>query len=244
MPTAQDRQLEEAFARVRESGAAIDAAWDVHASVTPTTLELTRHLRTLKANAEKAANSLAYRTAQLTNKDVSGHLPLEHRRDLAREARVTTEAELKKLQDAEGGALQLMQSELKLAALPKLDRDREMAARDEARMILNGSDDPVSTMVELARRDDEVGAVVTSVWGRSYLTAKRVEQPNEVAAMVRRVASASAVEATDPERRAIGEALVALGENPNLYAASTFLVQQALDAAAKDAATLNGAGQR
>jgi hypothetical protein len=140
--------------------------------------------------------------------------------------------EVTKLERAMEATRTVMQAHLQVAALPKLPKDRELAARDEARMVLDGSDDTVGTVVRLAQRDDEIGAVVASGWGRSYLAAKRVDKADEVAAMVGRVAAGAALESADPARRAAGAALAAFGQTIGDGSAEVLVRQTLAEAAA------------
>lgn len=58
-------------------------------------------------------------------------------------------------------------------ALPKVDRRDEQSARADAKMLLDAVPpaERESKLMELARRDDSIGALVTSKWGRDYLEA-------------------------------------------------------------------------
>jgi len=80
--------------------------------------------------------------------------------------------------------------------------------------------------------------VVATGWGRSYLQAKRIDNADEVAAMVGRAASESAVQSADPARKAAGVALAALGPTLGDGAATNYLARQTLDEATAAAQTL------
>lgn len=228
-------QIEGALNKVRESEQADIMKWKKLSGATPETLEMTRHYEALVSNAKKAANSAQWKIDRLRADDT---IPIESRQRQAREALAAAKTEIAGIQRAMQATLTVMEAHLQVAAHPKLDKAREMAARDEARMILDGSDDPVGAMVRLAQRDDELGAVVATGWGRSYLTAKRVDGADEAAAMVRRAASASAVESADPSRKAAGEALAAFGPTLGDGAATNYLVRQTLDEATAAAQAL------
>ncbi len=67
--------------------------------------------------------------------------------------------------------LALARQSLLKEALPKLDRRRESAARQDALMALDRApgDQKTAKFIELARRGDDVGALVNSSWGADYL---------------------------------------------------------------------------
>lgn len=228
-------QIEEALRKVRESEQADIMKWKKLSGVTPETLELTRHYEALVSNAKKAANSAQWKIDNLRADDT---IPLASRQRQAREALAAAKIEIGGIQRAMAATLQVMEAHLQVAARPKLDKAREMNARDEARMILDGSDDPAGVMVRMAQRDDEIGAVVATGWGRSYFQAKRVDNADEVVALVGRVASASAVESADPSRKAAGEALAAIGPTLADGAATNYLVRNTLDEATTAAQAL------
>ncbi|MDH2391257.1 hypothetical protein QCN29_21220 [Streptomyces sp. HNM0663] len=58
------------------------------------------------------------------------------------------------------------------AAFPALSKNREAIAREDARMILDASKDPDVRLGQLALRQDDVGALVVTQWGRDYLESR------------------------------------------------------------------------
>ncbi|WP_326599143.1 hypothetical protein [Streptomyces sp. NBC_01803] len=59
-----------------------------------------------------------------------------------------------------------------VAALPTLTKGRELVARENARMILDKEDDPVTALGRLALRQDDVGALAVTQWGADYLRSR------------------------------------------------------------------------
>lgn len=59
-----------------------------------------------------------------------------------------------------------------VAALPKLAKNREMIAREDARMLLDQAADPGAMLAHLAQRQDDVGALVVTQWGQDYLRSR------------------------------------------------------------------------
>jgi hypothetical protein len=85
-----------------------------------------------------------------------------------------------------------------------------MLARADATMILDKASDKTSALVALARRDDDIGALVASNWGRDYLLADGMDE-REAATLhesAQREAALAAADSTDPARRAAAQALV------------------------------------
>jgi hypothetical protein len=98
----------------------------------------------------------------------------EGRERLIREAGDVARKEMRRLGGAQDAALAVLEKEMELAAMPRLDSGREMPARDEARMILDGHPDPLTMMCELAQSGGELAAVVAGSFGESYLRARGV----------------------------------------------------------------------
>ena len=134
----------------------------------------------------------------------------------AAEARV----KLNKLDDSQRAVLTVMERELASTCLPKMPPGREMAARDEARMILDGSPDPTRTMGELAVRHDELAAAVVGSYGESYLRAKGMSAKDAVNdhQLVQMQAVGAARNSADPAVVAAANAYAALPKLQGLAA--------------------------
>ncbi|MEU4823108.1 hypothetical protein AB0H37_14655 [Actinomadura sp. NPDC023710] len=108
---------------------------------------------------------------------------------------------------------------LTAAALRRIDPKREALARQDAMMILDRADPRTraEVMSRLAARQDDVGALVASEWGRDYLTATGEPAPLVEAShtlTVRAAIEAAAAQDIDAERR---EAALHLDTLDNLH---------------------------
>ena len=159
------------------------------------------------------------------------------------EARAAAHAEVKRCQDAMEATLKVLDATLQVAALPKLDKTRESAAKEEVSLIIGASPEPALTILELAQRDDDIAAVVTNgTWPESLLRSKGigVQQAKDAAQQARRVAAAAAATSADPVRRAVGEAIKTLGPALGGGGATYTLTRFALEHADDEAAALGG----
>jgi hypothetical protein len=120
-------------------------------------------------------------------------------------------------------AVAVMRAVLNAEALPKLVPGNELIARADAQMILDRADDPQTAMAALARRSDDVGALVASPWGRDYLAARGFDDPAFHQQVVLTSVDA-ATESGDGNRRAAA-----------LHAQRVTLLEQARDALATGA---------
>ncbi|TVL91937.1 hypothetical protein CD790_14760 [Streptomyces sp. SAJ15] len=59
-----------------------------------------------------------------------------------------------------------------VGAMPQMSKGRDLIAREDARLILDASKDPISMITHLAQRQDDVGALVVTQWGADYLRAR------------------------------------------------------------------------
>jgi hypothetical protein len=134
--------------------------------------------RAMKTTATGAAEKIAQLRADDTLFPAGRDRLIGETTDAAR-------SQLKKLDEQQRVCLEILGRELSAAALPKLSRDREMPARDEARMILDGAADPVRAMAQLAKRGDDVAAVLVGSYGDSYLRARGSRTPREDHELVR-----------------------------------------------------------
>jgi hypothetical protein len=151
------------------------------------------------------------------------------RQRMERELRDATESQLKKLKDEQDFALDVLTKELMAAALPRVDRERELFARDEARMILDASPSPGVAMIELAGRSDELAAVVTGSWGESYLRARGERRPTDVHAGVQSAALAANVQHTDKTVSAAAAGHAALTELAKATACTRSIVKSVME---------------
>ncbi|WP_236238809.1 hypothetical protein [Streptomyces sp. CC228A] len=97
-------------------------------------------------------------------------------------------------------------------AFPTLTRNREMIAREDARMILDGSNDPQSTLIHLAQRQDDVGALVVTAWGADYLYSRGCDDrdvKNAQKAIIAMAVAGAAEQDTDPHRLAAAQGVKA-----------------------------------
>ena len=150
---------------------------------------------------------------------------------LVREARSKADDQLTALRTQQQSALEFLRTSLTARALPGVSNDREMPARDEARMVLDGAPDPIVAMMELARRHDEVSALVSSSWGESYLRARGVSQAPDAHENIRTIALDANAEHPDPQ---VSTAAAALGEMTELQmgrACTVYLTDQAVESA-------------
>lgn len=96
-------------------------------------------------------------------------------------------------------ALTVLEATLEAAALGQVSFGAEQTARADAMMILDRADDPSRVMEQLATRGDDIGALVTSSWGRDYLLARGITDP-EFHRFVRLRGVEAAEQSTDPVR--------------------------------------------
>lgn len=183
---------------------------------------------TAVAAAKRAAQAAEARVKQLREDD---SIFPDGKRRMIQQAIETAKSEVKTQQGRAEAAMKIIHASLHVAAQPKLDRTREMAARDELRLILDNSRDVTGTMLDLAQRDDELGAIAVSSYGESYLRAKGVQDAKGAMERIRTVAAASASKSNDPERKAAGVALDEMGTLEQSYACTNSIVNSTMDAA-------------
>jgi hypothetical protein len=119
-------------------------------------------------------------------------------------------------------------------AMPKLSKGAELIARQDARMILDAADDVTGAMAQLARRQDDVGALVASQWGADYLTSRGLDEraSREAAGMVQALALEAAASEEGGRSSAAYGALAAeslLGVNDAANGAAAAAVQEMRD---------------
>lgn len=111
------------------------------------------------------------------------------------------------------GERDLVKIALHDACLPRLpDRTREALAREELRMLLDGSPDPEAVLAQLAQGDGELAAMAVDRYAESYLRAKGI-RPFDAKTIMHSVhlsAISAAANSADPTRRAASEAYQAL----------------------------------
>ncbi len=155
----------------------------------------------------------------------------EGRQRLERELKDTAQAELSTLREQRALSLELLRRELEYAALPRVAKERELLARDEARMILDTSPSPGVAMLELAQRHDELAAVVTGSWGESYLRARGERRAPEVHRDVCKVAIEANAQHHDGTVRQAAAGYLALNELQMGAACTDSAVKSELEAA-------------
>jgi hypothetical protein len=107
-------------------------------------------------------------------------IPEHGRLRLLGEARAEAMAALDEQERLAHVATDTLRAILTGMALPRVERDREMPARDEVRLLVQGAGDPLQTMLDLAQRHDELAAVVTSSYGESLLRATGVQDARKL----------------------------------------------------------------
>lgn len=204
-------------------------------SATPEGLELAKHYSALASNAKKAANSAQMKVERLLADDT---IPLPSRQRQAREALAAGHAEVARYQRSMDTTRLVIEAHLKSAALPKpVDPAREALAREEVRMRVAGSADPVLELIELAQGDGELAAIIThGEFAESLLRSQRVspKESKEAVATIGKIAVESAQLSADPQRKAAIEALGRLDVGPATY----YLTSRTLADAAEGALDL------
>lgn len=125
-------------------------------------------------NAAMVANGARTRVEEIRGNDL---VPKEAR---ARQAAEDLEQRRTAVRDhirAADNATTILQATLEEAALPKVRPGNESLARQDAAMLLDRSNDPAQVMAQLATRGDDIGALVTSSWGRDYLVSRGLDDP-------------------------------------------------------------------
>lgn len=119
-----------------------------------------------RAAAQAAVNGAASRVAQLRADDTvpAASVARQVREHIAAARTVLTE----KVSHLDA-ITTIVRGVLHSAALPKLTPGAELVARADAQMILDGARDKGAALARLATRQDDLGALVASGWGRDYL---------------------------------------------------------------------------
>lgn len=225
-------QLTEHIQKLKDEIEADEAAalvkWRRHIGVSGGVREMYNIFTEAAYDAKAAARTTQSRVEALRADDVMNP---EGRKRLVAEAIADGKAKVKKHQERMGAALKVLEAQLYVCALPRLDRTREAAARDEFRLIMDRTRDPVGTILELAQRDDEIGAVAASSYGESYLRGSGVYDAKDLAEKVRNAAAASADRSSDPGRCAAAEARAELVELAKVRDRVSYLTSTTLQAA-------------
>lgn len=174
-----------------------------HANVSSATAQTYREFRETGNRMRSIAREAAAKLEGLRNDDT---IFPEGRDRLIRETLDATRSQYKKLADKQRGYIELLGKQLELAAAPRVAKDREMAAREEVRMILDGSKDKLQAMMELASGNDDRAGVVVGSYGESYLRAQGQPKPLEDHGLVRLKAVAAARESSDATARGAANA--------------------------------------
>lgn len=145
----------------------------------------------------------------LTRNDL---LPDKARDRLVREARQAGGQALSQVADRSETALKLLEAGLTAEAQPEFPQgaDRE-EARQELRMLLDGSPDPAATIREVAAgTDPRLAALAAGSYGASYLRSRGV--PEDVIAQTAVFTAQAAVKTGDPRRQAAARALIRVAD--------------------------------
>ncbi len=135
--------------------------------------DLTRHYEAVARNEKMAADGLPEQSPGLRRRRHGAEV--EDRRRMWAEARAAAHAEVKRCQDAMEATLKVLDATLQVAALQKLDKKRESAAKEEVILIIGASSELALTILELAQRDDDIAAVVTNgTWPEFLLRSKGI----------------------------------------------------------------------
>jgi len=165
----------------------------------PSAHEAYREYEKAASELRMVSNGAAVRISQLQKDDLT---PEEGRKRLIAETRDKARKEREAARKRMDAALTILETQARIAAMPKLDPKREAAARDELRLLTDSAADPARVLIELAQRDDELGGVAVSSYGESLLWAKGVRDAAKMHDAVRNVATGSAKLSADPERQA------------------------------------------
>ncbi|MCT2592231.1 hypothetical protein LHJ74_20385 [Streptomyces sp. N2-109] len=98
------------------------------------------------------------------------------RRRMMTELLADAEDKTKEKADQAASQAQVARALFVVDAFPQLTRTRELVARQDARMILDASPDPVTALARLALRQDDIGALVVTAWGADYLTSRGCDE--------------------------------------------------------------------
>lgn len=188
-----------------------DSAWSsTHADATHMTTLCTAQLRDVAGRMKQVAANTAATLAQLNANDL---MPREGRDRLIRECKEQAHLQMASLDRQQATIRAALAKELTSAALPKMPKDRELPARQELLMLLQGSKDPVALLTELAAKGGELGAAACSSFGESYLRAQGMRPRDAIDnhSLAQSVAVANAVNSPDPAQARAARAYAALG---------------------------------
>lgn len=193
---------------------------------TPESRELYRNYTSAAVAAQNAAERARDIVAKLRRDDT---MNLVGRDRLIHEAIEAGKAEVRKQQQRMAATVKIMRAHLEDVAQPRLPKDREMAAREEMRLLADASPSPVSVLGELAQRDDELGAVATSRYGEIYLRARGTQNAKGLHAEIRAGAAQAATQSSNPQRKAAGMALQNMAAVDGLTGTANYLAGSALN---------------
>lgn len=187
-------------------------SWREHSAASSSTAQSYRQFQDVGREMRAAAREAAAKVKQLQADDT---IFPEGRDRLVREASEAARAKLTRLAGQQTAILTVMDKELESAATPRMPKDREMAARDEARMVLDAASDPLQAMTDLAQRGDELAAVVAGSYGESYLRARgqrSMREVKEAHGLVRLQSVIAGQQSADPQVRKAACAYAALND--------------------------------
>ncbi|MGH3536848.1 MAG: hypothetical protein ACRDQJ_00880 [Pseudonocardiaceae bacterium] len=159
-----------ALVKIRaEYQAALTKAGIRQGSMPPAALQLVRAANAALSEAEAAINNSASRVPQVLG---DRRIYPEGRKDAAKAAITALRELVQSKADTAQSLLSMAKTTLENESLRPLNRAEELTARQDALMILDRTapNQRDVVMSQLATRQDAIGSVVSSSWGRDYLS--------------------------------------------------------------------------
>ena len=222
-------QIKELRDTIRAKDSELLLKWRRHAGLDADTLALYHGYERARAAAQQAANSAQSKVERLRDDDL---MPVAGKQRLIREAIEEGQAGVRKAQQAMETTLTVLDAHLSVIATPTVDPKREALARDEIRDRLDGSTTLVSELLNLAQGDGDLAAILANgTWAESFMRGQGtdIKQAREAAGTLRNIAAASAVQSSDPVRRAAAEAREELSDLQGSMANTTYSTRHALE---------------
>ena len=212
-------------------------AWQRHSGVTEGARDAYRGFSAAAAKAKQAARSAESRVKQLRDDDL---MPLAGKRRLMDEALSEARRRVGEEQARMDVALKILEAELSMAAMPRLDRTREQTAKDEVLIRLGSANvsETIAVLSEFARGEDDLAAVVcTGTWTESLLRGRGVaaRDVGQFVSAIRETAAQSAAQSADPKRAAVAAARADLALLGGAQACTVSITRTALESAEETA---------